>query len=52
MESPNPESGDLLNVPVALPLLYGKMTLEDALDEEDNMFLPLSYSSRREDFFF
>ena len=37
------------NVSVTLPLLYGKMR---ALDEEDNVLLPLSYSSQREDFFF
>lgn len=35
-----------------LPLLHGKMTLADALDEEDNMLLPLAYSSQRADFLF
>lgn len=40
------------NVSVTLPLLYGKMTLGEALDEEDNVLLPLSYSSQRQYFFF
>ncbi|ELR06462.1 hypothetical protein GMDG_07987 [Pseudogymnoascus destructans 20631-21] len=40
------------NVSVTLPLLYGKMTLAEALDEEDNVLFPLAYSSQREDFFF
>jgi hypothetical protein len=40
------------NVPTSLPLLHGKMTLADALDEEDNVLFPLAYSSQREDFLF
>jgi hypothetical protein len=40
------------NVSTTLPLLYGKMTLAEALDDEDNVLFPLSYSSQREDFFF
>ena len=37
---------------VTLPLLHGKMTLAEALDEEDNILFPLAYSSQREDFLF
>jgi hypothetical protein len=38
--------------PTTLPLLYGKMTLAEALDEEDNALFRLAYSSQREDFLF
>lgn len=40
------------NVSATLPLLHGKMTLAEALDEEDNVLFPLAYSSQREDFLF
>ncbi len=51
-ESALPGSEHPPNAPTTLPLLYGKMTLAEALDEEDNMLLPLAYSSQREDFLF
>ena len=40
------------NVSATLPLLHGKITLVEALDEEDNVLFPLAYSRQREDFLF
>jgi len=51
-ESALPNSEHPPNAPATLPLLYGKMTLAEALDEEDNMLFPLGYSRQREDFLF
>jgi hypothetical protein len=51
-ESALPGSEHPSNAPTTLPLLYGKMTLAEALDEEDNVLFPLAYSSQREDFLF
>jgi len=47
-----PSSEHLPNVSATLPLLHGKMTLAEALDQEDNVLFPLAYSSQREDFLF
>ena len=41
-----------LNLSATVPLLNGKMTLEEALDDEDNVLSPLAYSSQLEDFLF
>jgi hypothetical protein len=43
-QPPNPSTA-------TLPLLRGRMSLAEALDEEDDVLLPLKYSSQREDFF-
>lgn len=34
-----------------LPLMRGRITLKDALDEEENMLFPLAYHGQRFDFF-
>jgi hypothetical protein len=47
-----PGTGHFPNVSATLPLLHGKITLADALDEEDNVLFPLAYSSQRKDFLF
>lgn len=53
LESALPGSEHPPNAPTTtLPLLYGKMTLAEALEEEDNAIFPLAYSSQREDFLF
>ena len=49
---PSSEQPPNTHTPATLPLLYGKMTLAEALDEEDNALFPLSYSRQREDFLF
>jgi hypothetical protein len=37
------ESEHPSNVSATLPLLFGKITLAEALDEEDNVLFPLAY---------
>jgi hypothetical protein len=44
----NTEDGQAQNT---LPLLYGAITLDDALEEEENMLIRLSYPDQRFNFF-
>lgn len=51
-ESGPPGSEHPSNVLATLPLLFGKITLVEALDEQDNVLFQLAYSRQREDFLF
>lgn len=41
----------MASTPAKLPLLQGDITLEDALDEEDNMLIRLAYPGKKDSFF-